>query len=293
MAARKKATAKTETPKRKQGQRGKDRAKRKGSPHHPAVLTEITRKILTERQERAAYAREVRAQRMLQDANSLDDLTDLQRNFVIEYSFDRNKTAAYRRAKGKIPQEFTQSDCVSGVVLFNNAKVKKLLTQIDDHAREQSRTSREELLDILVGHARSNFEDFAHIDENGEATLDLSKASRPQLRSITEITQRRTVRRVRGSDDEEEEVTDTRLKRVDPLKAVELLGKTAEYRMFSDQIDFNNPANQPPQLQIILVQPGQAPMPQAPMPQAQMAPALPPGVDPPAPEEEKEHADKE
>jgi phage terminase small subunit len=223
---------------------------------------------------------------MLQDANSLDDLTDLQRNFVIEYSFDRNKTAAYRRAKGKLPTEFGNGDASNAIGIISNPKVKKLIDQMDARAVAEMKTSREELLDILIGHARNNVDDFATINDEGIATLDLNRASRAQLRSITEITQRRTVRRVRGGDeDEEEEITDTRLKRVDPLKAIELLGKTAEYRMFSDQLDLNNAP--PPQLQVVLVVP-----PGAPTLPGMRAPALPAAIDPP-PLQEPEDKDKQ
>lgn len=268
-------------PKKKQGQRGKDKKPRRGSTHHPTVITTVTNEILAARRERAAQAREIRAQQLLTDPTGLDDpmLTDLQRNFIIEYSFDRNKTAAYRRAKGKVPGEFAIHDTQAAAALFRNVHVKNLLTQLDASAALEMKTSREELFTILIGHARSNIDDFAHISEDGVATLDLNKASRSQLRSITEIVQRKTVRRVRGSDDEEEEITDTKLKRVDPLKAIELLGKTPEYRMFSDSLEVYGPDGKPlapPQLQVVLVAPNTPAT-----TTAQMAPPLPRAIEPP------------
>lgn len=293
MATAKKAkTKQLPGPKKKRGERGKDKKPRIGSPAHPAIVTESTLTVLEARRARAMHAREIRAQRYLNEGMGLEDpsLTDLQRNFIIEYSFDRHATNAYRRAVGKSVEESPNAP-QSAAGILRNIKVKDAISKIDADAVAELKTSREELFGILIGHARSNIDDFAHISEDGVATLDLNKATRSQLRSITEIVQRKTVRRVRGSDDEEEEITDTKLKRVDPLKAIELLGKTPEYRMFTDSLEVFGPDGKPitpPQLQIVLVDPS---VPATTT--AQTAPPLPPPIQPLTIEGNKQHADTE
>lgn len=135
-----------------------------------------------------------------------------------------NASDAYRRAGGG-----SKDPDVSAAMLMKIPAVISALAAGQKKIAIKLEVTAEKVLAGLDYRASANFLDFGTIDDNGHFVPDLRRMTREQATAISEIT----VDHTGGSGDGERiAVLRTRIKMVDQLRALELLGK--HLKLFTD-----------------------------------------------------------
>ncbi len=147
--------------------------------------------------------------------------------FCREYIKDLNGTrAAIAAGYGKKSAHVTASQ------LLSNPKVKELLAELTKKHADKLDLSTEKVLSELARVGFSNMLDYIKTTEEGSAYVDLSNLTREQAAAIPEIT---VDEYVEGKGEHARKVKRTKLKLVDKIRSLELLGK--HLKLFTERIE--------------------------------------------------------
>ncbi len=122
----------------------------------------------------------------------------------------------------------------------------RLLTNVDIQARVAELTKKhadkldldaEKVLSELSSMGFSNFLDYVNITEEGDAFVDLSSLTQEQAAAIQEITVNEYME---GKGKDGRKVKRTKLKLVDKIRSLELLGK--HLKLFTERIEVSGTA---------------------------------------------------
>lgn len=154
-------------------------------------------------------------------------LTRRQQTFVAEYLKDLNATRAATAAGYSAKTAKAQ-----GSRLLTNVNVAALIQAKHGARLEKLDVTADRVLGELAKLGFSNMMDYATIDKNGQADIDLTKLTRDQAAAIQEIT----VDTTGGQGDGERRlVLRTKLKLAEKRGALELLGK--HLKLFPNKIE--------------------------------------------------------
>lgn len=149
----------------------------------------------------------------------MSKLTPKQKRFVDEYLIDLNATQAYIRAGYKANSEAVAG--VEGHKLLKNPKIEKAISEAMEKRSKRTNITADRVLNQLAKYAFADIRDLmTWNEETGRITLLPPDQIDGSI--ITELTQ--TVTEVPYGEEMMDKVT-TKVKRGDPLKALELIGK--------------------------------------------------------------------
>ena len=116
--------------------------------------------------------------------------------------------------------------------LLSNVKVKELLAELTKKHADKLDLSTEKVLSELSSMGFSNMLDYFKITKEGHAYVDLSNLRREQSSAIQEVT---VDEYVEGKGKHARKVKRTKLKLVDKIRSLELLGK--HLKLFTERIE--------------------------------------------------------
>ena len=116
--------------------------------------------------------------------------------------------------------------------LLRNRKVQGLLAKLTKKHADKLDLSAEKVLSELSRMGFSNFLDYVNITEEGDAFVDLSGLTQEQAAAIQEVTVNEYVE---GKGKHARKVKRTKLKLVDKIRSLELLGK--HLKLFTERIE--------------------------------------------------------
>ncbi|MCY8867390.1 terminase small subunit [Bacillus spizizenii] len=149
----------------------------------------------------------------------MSKLTPKQKRFVDEYLIDLNATQAYIRAGYKANSEAVAG--VEGHKLLKNPKIEQAISEAMEKRSKRTNITADRVLNQLAKYAFADIRDLmTWNEETGRITLLPPDQIDGSI--ITELTQ--TVTEVPYGEEMMDKVT-TKVKRGDPLKALELIGK--------------------------------------------------------------------
>ena len=152
--------------------------------------------------------------------------------FAREYVKDLNGTrAAIAAGYAKKSAHVTASE------LLSNPKVKEMVARLTKKHADKLDLSAEKVLSELSSMGFSNMLDYIKTTEEGSAYVDLSNLTREQAAAIPEIT---VDEYVEGKGKHARKVKRTRLKLVDKIRSLELLGK--HLKLFTERIEVSGTA---------------------------------------------------
>ncbi len=147
--------------------------------------------------------------------------------FAREYVKDLNgKRAAIAAGYAKNSAKVTASR------LLTNANVQALLAKLTKKHADKLDLSTEKVLSELSSMGFSNMLDYIKTTEEGSAYVDLSNLTREQAAAIPEIT---VDEYVEGKGKHARKVKRTRLKLVDKIRSLDLLGR--HLKLFTEKIE--------------------------------------------------------
>ena len=147
--------------------------------------------------------------------------------FAREYVKDLNGTrAAIAASYAKNSAKVTASR------LLTNANVQAHLAKLTKHHADKLDLSTEKVLFELSSMGFSNMLDYVKITEEGGAYVDLSNLTREQSSAIQEVT---VDEYVEGKGKHARKVKRTKLKLVDKIRSLELLGK--HLKLFTERVE--------------------------------------------------------
>ncbi|PJZ00371.1 terminase small subunit [Bacillus vallismortis] len=149
----------------------------------------------------------------------MSKLTPKQKRFVDEYLIDLNATQSYIRAGYKANSEAVAG--VEGHKLLKNPKIEQAISEAMEKRSKRTNITADRVLNQLAKYAFADIRDLmTWNEETGRITLLPPDQIDGSI--ITELTQ--TVTEVPYGEEMMDKVT-TKVKRGDPLKALELIGK--------------------------------------------------------------------
>ncbi len=116
--------------------------------------------------------------------------------------------------------------------LLRNRKVQGLLAKLTKKHADKLDLSAEKVLSELSRMGFSNFLDYVNITEEGDAFVDLSNLTPEQAAAIQEVTVNEYME---GKGKDARQVKRTRLKLVDKIRSLDLLGR--HLKLFTDRIE--------------------------------------------------------
>ncbi len=147
--------------------------------------------------------------------------------FCREYIKDLNGTrAAIAAGYAKKSAHVTASQ------LLSNPKVKELLAELTKKHADKLDLSTEKVLSELSSMGFSNMLDYIKTTEEGGAYVDLSSLTQEQAAAIQEVT---VDEYVEGKGKHARKVKRTKLKLVDKIRSLELLGK--HLKLFTERVE--------------------------------------------------------
>lgn len=149
----------------------------------------------------------------------MSKLTPKRKRFVDEYLIDLNATQAYIRAGYKVKSESVAA--VESHRLLRNPKIEKAISEAMERRSQRTNITADRVLEQL---AKFAFADIKSLMTWNEETGRVKLRDPEDIDGtiITELTQ--TVTEVPYGDETADKIT-TRIKRGDPLKALEMIGK--------------------------------------------------------------------
>ncbi len=147
--------------------------------------------------------------------------------FAREYVKDLNGTraaiaAGYSRKTARV----TSSQ------LLTKPNIQKLLAELTKKKADKLDLSAEKVLSELSRMGFSNFLDYVKVTKEGDAYVDLSNLTREQVAAIQEIT---VDEYMEGKGKHARTVKRTKLKLVDKIRSLELLGK--HLKLFTERVE--------------------------------------------------------
>ena len=116
--------------------------------------------------------------------------------------------------------------------LLSNVKVQTLVATLTKKHADKLDLSAEKVLSELSRMGFSNFLDYVNITEEGDAFVDLSGLTQEQAAAIQEVTVNEYME---GKGKDGRKVKRTKLKLVDKIRSLELLGK--HLKLFTERIE--------------------------------------------------------
>lgn len=141
------------------------------------------KKTQSDKQKAIRAEEKIRAARKKANRTGAASLSAKQARFVEEYPIDLNATQAAIRA-GYSPRT-AQSQ---GPRLLDHVVVAAALSDALKARSARTQITADQVLEELAKLAFSNMEDFAKVDGNGGAALDLSNIDRDQFAAVSELT---------------------------------------------------------------------------------------------------------
>ena len=121
--------------------------------------------------------------------------------------------------------------------LLRNRKVQGLLAKLTKKHADKLDLSTEKVLSELSSMGFSNMLDYIKTTEEGSAYVDLSNLTREQSSAIQEVT---VDEYMEGKGKHARKVKRTKLKLVDKIRSLELLGK--HLKLFTERVEVNGTA---------------------------------------------------
>ena len=147
--------------------------------------------------------------------------------FAREYVKDLNGTrAAIAAGYAKKSAKVRASELVT------NRNVQALLAKLTKKQAEKLDLSAEKVLSELSRMGFSNFLDYVNITEEGDAFVDLSSVTQEQAAAIQEVTVNEYME---GKGKDARKVKRTRLKLVDKIRSLDLLGR--HLKLFTEKVE--------------------------------------------------------
>ncbi|MFP7275772.1 terminase small subunit [Bacillus paralicheniformis] len=150
----------------------------------------------------------------------MSKLTPKQKRFVDEYLIDLNATQAYIRAGYKASTEAIAG--VEGHKLLKNPKIEKAISEAMEKRSKRTNITADRVLNQLAKFAFADIRDLMTWDEE-TGRITLLPPDQIDGSIITELTQ--TITEVPYGEELVADKVTTKVKRGDPLKALELIGK--------------------------------------------------------------------
>ena len=147
--------------------------------------------------------------------------------FALEYVKDLNGT----RAAIAVGYSAKTADRAASRLL-SNVEVRALLAKLTKKHADKLDLSAEKVLSELSSMGFSNMLDYIKATEEGSAYVDLSNLTREQSSAIQEVT---VDAYVEGKGKHARKVKRTKLKLVDKIRSLELLGK--HLKLFTERIE--------------------------------------------------------
>ncbi len=157
-------------------------------------------------------------------------LTTKQSRFADEYLIDGNATEAAKRA-GYSQRTATQI----GHTLLKDVRIAEAVAAGQAARAARTRVDADWVIERLRRIADASVMDFATIQPDGSAVVDLRHATADQLYAIGELTSDEFMD---GAGRDARPVKSTKLKVKDTLKALELIGKSLS--MWTEKVDVNH-----------------------------------------------------
>jgi phage terminase small subunit len=145
------------------------------------------------------------------------NLTNKQRLFVAEYLVDLNATQAAIRAGYSIKN----ADKI-GPENLRKPKIQKAIQEQMDARENRTLITADKVLEELAKIGFSNLADYIQVQRDGTAYVDLSELTREQAAAVQEIT---VDEYAEGSGEDVRLVKKVKLKLIDKIRALELIGK--------------------------------------------------------------------
>ncbi len=116
--------------------------------------------------------------------------------------------------------------------LLTNVNVQAILTKLTKKQADKLDLSAEKVLSELSRMGFSNFLDYVNITEEGDAFVDLSGLTQEQAAAIQEVTVNEYME---GKGKDARKVKRTRLKLVDKIRSLDLLGR--HLKLFTEKVE--------------------------------------------------------
>ena len=121
--------------------------------------------------------------------------------------------------------------------LLSNVKVQTLVATLTKKHADKLDLSAEKVLSELSRMGFSNFLDYVNITEEGDAFVDLSSLTQEQAAAIQEVTVNEYVE---GKGKHARKVKRTKLKLVDKIRSLDLLGR--HLKLFTEKVEVSGTA---------------------------------------------------
>ncbi len=149
--------------------------------------------------------------------------------FALEYVKDLNGTrAAIAAGYAKKSAHVTASE------LLSKPKVQRMVANLTKKHADKLDLSAEKVLSELSKLGFSNIMDYIGTTSDGDAYIDLSELDREQATAIQEVT---VDEYMEGKGKDARKVKRTRLKLVDKIRSLDLLGR--HLKLFTDRIEMS------------------------------------------------------
>ncbi len=116
--------------------------------------------------------------------------------------------------------------------LLSNVEVRALLAKLTKKHADKLDLSAEKVLSELSSMGFSNFLDYVKVSKEGDAFVDLSNLTREQSSAIQEVT---VDEYVEGKVKHARKVKRTKLKLVDKIRSLDLLGR--HLKLFTEKVE--------------------------------------------------------
>lgn len=161
-------------------------------------------------------------------------MTDAQKRFCDEYLIDLNATRAYKVAYSRCKKDETAN--VNGSKLLRNTKVQKYVSEKMKEREKRTEVTQDMVIKEL---SRIAFLDIRKLYNDSGGLKNIQDIDDETVKAISSLE---TLEEYEGCGDDREKIGDTqKVKLLDKVKALELLGK--HLGMFKDKVDVNHSGN--------------------------------------------------
>jgi Terminase small subunit len=154
-----------------------------------------------------------------------EKLNAAQEAFCQHYALNKCGSEAVRHAYPHWKQKANQAAAVRASQMLTLRKIRERVTQLETRVAEKLERrfgiTTESVLQRVAGVGFSSLADFAVRDENGNLSIDISKADNVALHGLAGVD----IERLPGKDGEGPSVSKLKLRLRDPVPALRLLGQ--------------------------------------------------------------------
>lgn len=156
-------------------------------------------------------------------------LNERQQQFAREYLVDFNATAAAKRAGYSENTAYSQ-----GHDLLKHPEIKKLIAQQIEARSQRVEVTADRVLQELAKVAFASVGDFLEVQPDGSAVVNLQGLTPEQLAAIGEV---QVDEYVDGRGEDQRRVKRVKVKMLDKLKALELVGRHTDVQAWRDRVE--------------------------------------------------------